>query len=333
MSMITKTQIANKNRYEFINVLKVLAAILITNSHYTEIWPYSFMAFGGLLGDVLYFAISGFCLADIKESFPKWYLKRILRIYPILWIVNAIGVGVGYFKISSIKIFIELFIYPTYFHFIASIMVLYIFYYFIVKYVLEKTSFNTVMICLTGVYIAIYLLLYDKTYYHIDVVEEGMVRFLFLAAMLLGVYFRNYPINKKIGILQYAQVIGLFLLYLISKITFSRISEISVFQILNVVILYVLLQKIFRVAKANEDMIVNMRKCFKTLINFIGAMTLEIYLTQYIVYYIYGDRMVFPVNFIVVSVSIIILSYLVHYLDKLLFDKIRQRLRKRQGYE
>lgn len=281
--MITRTQIVNKNRYEFINVLKVLAAILITNSHYTEIWPYSFMAFGGLLGDVLYFAISGFCLADIKESFAKWYLKRILRIYTILWIVNAIGVGVGYFKISSIKIFIELFIYPTYFHFIASIMVLYIFYYFIVKYVLEKTSFKAVMICLTGVYIAIYLLLYDKTYYHIDVVEEGMVRFLFLAAMLLGVYFRNYPINKKKGILQYVQVIGLFLLYLISKIAFSRISAISVFQILNVVILYLLLQKIFKVARANEDMIANMRKCFKTLINFIGAMTLEIYLTQYII--------------------------------------------------
>ena len=111
------------------------------------------------------------------------------------------------------------------------------------------------------------------------------------------------------------------------------ISAISVFQILNVVILYLLLQKIFKVARANEDMIANMRKCFKTLINFIGAMTLEIYLTQYIIYYIYEDRMIFPVNFIVVSVSIIILSCLVHYLDKLLFDKIRQRLRKRQDYE
>ena len=89
----------------------------------------------------------------------------------------------------------------------------------------------------------------------------------------------------------------------------------------------------FLIRNNKLDMIVNMRKCFKTLINFIGAMTLEIYLTQYIIYYIYKDRMIFPVNFIVVSVSIIILSCLVHYLDKLLFDKIRQRLRKRQDYE
>ncbi|MFQ7120930.1 MAG: acyltransferase family protein, partial [Intestinibacter sp.] len=237
----------DKARYEFINVLKVLAAILITNSHYTNIWPYSFMAFGGLLGDVLYFAISGFCLADIKGSFSRWYLKRILRIYPILWIVNIIGASLGYFEISSIKAFMKLFIYPTYFHFIASIMMLYIIFYFIVKYLLGKIGFKAVMVCLTVLYVAIYLLLYDKSYYHIDVVEEDMVRFLFLASMLLGVYFRKYSVNEKKGFLQYIQVFGLFLMYLISKVAFSKINTISIFQILNVVLIYALLYSIFKV--------------------------------------------------------------------------------------
>ncbi len=323
----------DKARYEFINVLKVLAAILITNSHYTNIWPYSFMAFGGLLGDVLYFAISGFCLADIKEPFSRWYLKRILRIYPILWIVNIIGVSVGYFKIFSIKTFIELFIYPTYFHFIASIMVLYIIFYFIVKYLLGKIGFKAVMVCLTVPYVAIYLLLYDKSYYHIDVVEEGMVRFLFLASMLLGVYFRKYSVNEKKGFLQYILVFSLFLMYLISKVAFSKINAISIFQILNVVLIYALLYAIFKVAKANEGLIVNAGKSFKSFSKFIGSMTLEIYLTQYIIYYICGARMNFPVNLIVVTAGIVILSCLVHYLDKLLFERIRLKLGKRKNYE
>ena len=331
--MNIEMQNKDKARYEFINVLKVLAAILITNSHYTNIWPYSFMAFGGLLGDILYFAISGFCLADIKESFPRWYLKRILRIYPILWIVNIIGVSVGYFKISSIKTFIELFIYPTYFHFIASIMVLYIIFYFIVKYLLGKIGFKTVMVCLTVLYVAIYLLLYDKSYYHIDVVEEGMVRFLFLASMLLGVYFRKYSVNEKKGFLQYIQVFGLFLMYLVSKVAFSKINDISIFQIFNVVLLYALLQTIFKVAKANEDVIMNAGKRIKSFSNFIGSMTLEIYLTQYIIYYICGDRINFPGNLIVVTTGIVILSCLVHYLDKLLFERIRLKLGKRKNYE
>ena len=323
----------DKARYEFINVLKVIAAILITNSHYTNIWPYSFMAFGGLLGDILYFAISGFCLADIKESFPRWYLKRILRIYPILWIVNTIGVSVGYFKISSIKMFIELFIYPTYFHFIASIMVLYIIFYFIVKYLLGKVGFKAVMVCLTVLYVAIYLFLYDKSYYHIDVVEEGMVRFLFLASMMLGVYFRKYSENEKKGFLQYILVFGLFLMYLISKVAFSKINAISIFQILNVVIVYALLYAIFKVAKANEVVIMNAGKRIKSFSNLIGSMTLEIYLTQYIIYYICGDKMNFPVNLIVVTAGIVILSCLVHYLDKLLFERIRLKLGKRKDYE
>ena len=323
----------DKARYEFINVLKVLAAILITDSHYTNIWPYSFMAFGGLLGDVLYFAISGFCLADIKEPFSRWYLKRILRIYPILWIVNIIGVSVGYFRILSIKTFIELFIYPTYFHFIASIMVLYIIFYFIVKYLLGKIGFKAVMVCLTVPYVAIYLLLYDKSYYHIDVVEEGMVRFLFLASMLLGVYFRKYSVNEKKGFLQYILVFGLFLMYLISKVAFSRINAISIFQILNVVLIYALLYAIFKIAKANEGVIVNAGKSFKSFSKLIGNMTLEIYLTQYIIYYICGDRMNFPVNLIVVTAGIVILSCLVHYLDKLLFERIRLKLGKRKSYE
>ena len=323
----------DKARYEFINVLKVIAAILITNSHYTNIWPYSFMAFGGLLGDVLYFAISGFCLADIKEGFPRWYLKRILRIYPILWIVNIIGISVGYFKILSVKTFIELFIYPTYFHFIASIMVLYIIYYFIVKYLLEKIGFKAVMTCLIVLYVTIYLFLYDKSYYHIDVVEEGMVRFLFLASMLLGVYVRKYSVNEKKGFLQYIRVFGLFLMYLISKVAFSKINAISIFQILNVVLIYALLYAIFKVVKANEDVIVNEGKRFKSFSKFIGDMTLEIYFTQYIIYYICGDRMNFPMNFLIVTAGIIVLSCLVHYLDKLLFGRIRLNLGKRKSYE
>ena len=186
------------------------------------------------------------------------------------------------------------------------------------------------MICLIGIYTAIYLFLYDKSYYHIDVVEEPMVRFLFLAAMLLGVYFRKYSANEKKGIFQYIQVIALFLLYFISKVAFSRISAISILQIFNVVILYVLLLGIFKIAKANEDVIMNARKQIQVFFKFIGGMTLEIYLTQYIIYYICGDRMPFPANFIVVTAGIIILSCLVHYLDKLLFEKIRLKLGKRK---
>lgn len=48
---------------------------------------------------------------------------------------------------------------------------------------------------------------------------------------------------------------------------------------LNVVLFYALLYAIFKVAKANEEVIMNVGKHFKLFSNFIGNMPLEIYLT------------------------------------------------------
>lgn len=70
--------------FQFVYWLKAFAAILITNSHYADIWPVSRLAMGGHLGNCLYFFVSGFCLYSIRNSFPGWYAKRIVRIYPAL---------------------------------------------------------------------------------------------------------------------------------------------------------------------------------------------------------------------------------------------------------
>lgn len=48
-----------KEKKQFINLLRVLAAICIPNSHFANAWPVSGIASGGMLADVLFFAISG----------------------------------------------------------------------------------------------------------------------------------------------------------------------------------------------------------------------------------------------------------------------------------
>ena len=65
----------------FITVLRALAACFITNAHYEGVYPTDLIANGGLIGDVLFFAVSGYCLYNIKLPFLKWYGKRIYRIY------------------------------------------------------------------------------------------------------------------------------------------------------------------------------------------------------------------------------------------------------------
>jgi len=80
----------------FIVVLRALSACLITNAHYTGIYPTDLIANGGLIGDILFFAISGYCLFNVKKSFPSWYGKRLYRIYPPVILITAI-----YFLIGS----------------------------------------------------------------------------------------------------------------------------------------------------------------------------------------------------------------------------------------
>ena len=80
----------NRDLYYFINCLRALAAVLITNAHYTNVYPISIIANGGLLGDILFFAVSGYCLYNIRLSLWKWYKKRISRIYPSVIIVRVV---------------------------------------------------------------------------------------------------------------------------------------------------------------------------------------------------------------------------------------------------
>ena len=74
----------------FITVLRALAACIITNSHYVGVYPTDLIANGGLFGDVIFFAVSGFCLTNVKNSFPKWYGKRLVRVFPAVFIISII---------------------------------------------------------------------------------------------------------------------------------------------------------------------------------------------------------------------------------------------------
>ena len=104
----------------FISVLRAFAAMIITNSHYTGVYPHDIIANGGLYGDVIFFAVSGFCLVNIKQKFKLWYPKRILRCYIATIIITAVYMLVGlYPPPGGVQSWIYWFIYPTKYHFVG----------------------------------------------------------------------------------------------------------------------------------------------------------------------------------------------------------------------
>lgn len=141
--------------------MRAIAAIIITNSHYTGVYPTDLIANGGLLGDVLFFSISGFCLASPRDNFGKWYLKRVIRVYTPSWVMTIVYIILGAYILTNLQDVFDFFIWPTHWHFVASIILLYIPLFFVSKYIeMNKRNF----LRLTGLILFIQIILYFTVY-------------------------------------------------------------------------------------------------------------------------------------------------------------------------
>lgn len=296
----------------FITVLRALAACIITNSHYVGVYPTDLIANGGLFGDVIFFAVSGFCLTNVKNSFPQWYGKRLARVFPAMLIISIIYILLGVHQFEpSIRNVISRFIYPTNYHFIASIIVLYIPFYAVMKIQKLRENIPAIAGVTVAIWLLIYVFIYDKSYYHIDTVREPMIRFLFFFAMLLGAYFKvnmeKYR-NKK-SIISWILLPVLFVAYFASKLIFSRVDSISGLQIANQFVLFALLTVTFRCFMSIDGRLEKLPKWIKAVITFISGITLEIYLVQIGII----DKLnflPFPLNWLLITGVIVALAFI-----------------------
>lgn len=322
----------------FINFLRALAMALITNSHYMGVYPTDIIANGGLLGDVLFFAVSGFCLANIKLPFHKWYFKRIIRIYPIIWIITVFYFAIGAYSYGSVFEFLREMFLPTGYHFVTSIMLLYIPYYVFAfgdkkfgKDFKGKFDLTAVMMIAIGIiWLVIYLFFYDKSYYHIDTVREPMIRFLYFEAMLIGFYIKKHLefFKNKKGVVKWLFTCFMFAVYFASKMLFSKKTDISNFQILNQYILLALMFGIFICVASLSSKLDKLPEIVKKVVNYLAKITLEVYVVQVVIINAFRD-LKFPVNWLVITAIIIISASLLHLIIEL--PKIlKNRLKKKQ---
>lgn len=300
---------------KYITLLRAIAAIIITNSHYTEVYPISIIASGGLLGDIIFFAVSGFGLANVKLEFKFWYVKRILKIYPAIWIITSIYLILGFYTLDGSSL-LSYFIYPTYYHFIGSIIILYIPYYIIAKNNILRENIIRIMIIVFIIYMVIYLSIYDTSYYHIDTVREPMIRFLFFESMLLGLYFRDNHhdyVNKnyKSNWIKMILILGV---YFISKLLFTKIDSISSLQFINQLIIFSSLYHVLKSFSGIENQLDNLNKNMRTIIKFIADITLQIYAVQYVIIPEFSN-LIFPINWIVITFLIILTAYILFILS------------------
>ncbi len=300
----------------FITFLRALAACLITNAHYTDVYPTDLIANGGLLGNILFFAVSGYCLSNVKGTFFQWYGKRLYRVYPPMFIITMLYGMIGAYHIRWENAFYW-FVYPTYYHFVLSIVLLYIPFFLCMNSRRIKTNLVTTMGIVALMWLLLYVMIYDKTYYHIDAVDEPMIRFLFFEAMLLGAYFRENRerFENRFKIKDVFLTIVAAGAYFGSKIFFSRTNELVGMQFINQVAVFILLFALFKLIAGIDYKLVSLPDRIKRIICFIAEMTLEIYLVQEVLLKM-KNYFVFPLNWMLLTSSILTVAWLLHVICK-----------------
>lgn len=321
--ILKEKHLDDKMMVQFIVFLRCFAALIITNAHYTGIYPTDIIANGGLIGDILFFTVSGYCLVGVKGSFSSWYSKRLLRIYPAVILMTVIYAVLGFYDITP-STAISWFVYPTYYHFVASIIILYIPYYLVMKIEVLRNRIPLIMLLVFIAYLIIYIVAYDTSVYHIDKVREPMIRFLFGESMLLGAYFRQNDVKFRNNFKYVYIIIDILLLglYFFSKTVFSKYENWVNLQVINQVIIFILLYFLLKTFSSLDSKLVHMPALVKKIIRFISDITLEIYIVQYILIDIIRPLLQFPINWIILTGSIIISAYLLHTISDFIIKGI-----------
>lgn len=307
--------------YQFIIMMRAFACLLITNSHQEEIYPIRILASGGLLGDVIYFAISGYCLYSIKQqSFGKWYFKRLKRVYPPVWLTAGTLILTGVYGAISTQRGLSLLFYPTHYHFVASILVLYIFFFFLMQFinhkpVNEEQRLKYVAAGIVILFFVLYYTIYDRSYYHIDNVNGKMIWPLFFLSMMIGLWFRRHEKQflGKGGVLPWCLTVVFAIIYFATKFGFSRGIFSASLQWINQLTLLLLLVGIFRCFIGMEYLIQKLPSSLTAPFRFIADIAFELYLAQAVIIPTFNTgKETFPYNFLITISITFLFAWLVH---------------------
>lgn len=327
----------------FITFLKALAAVLITNNHYTGIYPTDALAKGGMVGNILFFAVSGYLLYNVKLPFLRWYGKRLWRIYLPVVLVTGTCMAIGLYQLKpglvswhdfllSVVGYQRLgkgtvtwwYLYPTYYHFVASIVVLYIPYYFCVKIQALRNNLGWLMLAIAVVWICAYFTVFDRSTNRILNTHDPFIRFMFMESMLLGAWFRQNDVNVRNKGSVWFPILAVvcFAAYVVLQGALARYKGLVTLQIVAPFVNLAILYFIFRTCAGYDSKLEKLPVFAKKFVTLLSDTTLEIYLVQFVLIRLFKPMHMFPVNWFLLTFSIIISAYITHIICGFIYSGV-----------
>ena len=298
--MIDKKNIkSEKDEYHFfIDLMKCLGVFLIINSHFDSIYPIRAFATGGALGNSLFFAASGFLIRNKKKDI-KFFLRFAMRLYIPLWIITLLC------GINHDKSYLYQLVWPTNYWFIGAIVLFYVLYTILEKY----NIFNHIFLFLTViivVYFSVYIFLLDTSEWIVETpgltdLNSGFKLIYYFAIMVFAGYVKECSFDSRAVLVSKIICILSVIIMYISKAIMWKYSFFMHFQFISQLCTFVFGISFLIICKSSKNL-----KCIKSkLINYISNISLECYLTQFlIISLVYSIK--FPFNFVLAVVGIIV---------------------------
>ncbi len=298
--------------FHFIFYLRSLAAVFALNSHYGAIWPISGMAMGGLLANVLFFAVSGFCNFNTKSNFIVWYAKRLFRILltaTTCFVLLRLLFLYGVLHNDALRLFVK---YPTIHVFLIWLISLYPIYYLAIW--LSK-KFDYLLECLLVVFAIIAVFVSDKPY-------VPSITFLYFASMLTGAVFRkHYEKFQKKRIRNVVLLVVCFVFYAVSNVIYPKFTQSYALMVLCNLGIIPLLCSTFAVFISLEKNLSKFPVIIRIFIKHFGSVTLQVFLVQFAIIMRFVS-LVFPLNFLVVTGLIFAVASVSYFIERLIYKFI-----------
>lgn len=318
--------------YEFIYVMKAIASCLVMNSHFDGIWPVSALATGGAVGNCLFFSVTGFLIANIKQPFFPWYGKKLMRLYPAIFIITSISIPFrlifeqGFAWGNKYGLLAELLLSSRYW-FLQALIFLYIPYYLVMS--TECKNYLPQVGCIVCL---IYLVCYFA-FKNIRVwtIEDG-TRFkwiFYFGIMLIGAKYAKIVKDRKefhslarSGIMA-SIAFGMFYGF---KFILDKFPAIMPFQLVEHIILAAFTYEIFAFFLGLEQVF---KRCSTSWlwkpVRVISSITLEIFLVMDYLISVF-EGMKFPLSLLLSVSSIWISAWVLHIIQQPISKKLSQMI-------
>lgn len=312
-----------------IDILKFIAAILITNSHMDILYvaPFEQLATGGSFGNSLFFFSSGFTLfLGRLGDFDNWYKRRVNRIYPTVfaWAI----ISAFYFGNNSNMVDVLLFGGGW---FVSCIMIYYVILYFVRRYAIDKLL---LVFALSAIIVmAVYVYSVKTGNYLNGTAELEQAKWItgntyfkwvyYFLFMLMGAMFgvSKKQWNYKL-LSDFIKLCICVLLFYVPLFLGERIEIVSKFQIISLIPLFGVVFYIYKISNNDKLTSIYNNKFTGPIIKTIGGLCLEIYLVQSV---LFTDKMnkIFPANIIIMFIIIIIMAYILRCTSRVFAQTFR----------